>query len=292
VNLGVILQNAVDSLIQKFAESVFAPFLEAVADLFMSPQAIADLLFVDKIFASMRVCGIAILILIVTWQSFKAMFAWAGFESDEPIRIAVKAIVLGFLSWFSMDILMKGVVITNGFIKIIISAPFQGSYEFSVGAVILQFVTNITGLFVIESLFYIYIVFKCIGLLIKLFERYVLCGLLIAGSPLALVCGATEPTKGFLVGFMRLFVGNLVIQLLQYACLVAMFIIQMNVVHSFVKILLIIGLLKVCGKLEEIVRDMSITIGIGRSMGSMLQSVSSVVHVSQNIVNVAKSFVK
>ena len=297
MDLGSILQNTFDSMVVNFVTNALTPFLESISDMFVSPQAIANLIFVDKIFESMRVCGMAMLMLIVMWQSLKAMFVVAGVEADEPIKIAMKAIIFGFMIWFAKDVLLFGVELANSFIKMVLTAPLVGGYELdiNVGTIILAFVKGITGIFLIEGLLYIYIVFKCIGLLFKLFERYVLCGLMIAASPLAFATGVAEPTKGFLTGFIRLFVGNLIVQLLQFTCLVAIFIIQISIhasLGSIVKLLIIIGIIKICGKLEDIIKDMSISVGIGRNMGSILHSASTTLHLSQNVMNMAKGFVK
>ena len=295
MDLGGILQNTLDSLFQNMVNTMVSPFVESISNFFLSREAISNLLYVDAIFGSMRVIGMALLILITSWQAFKSMFAWAGFEADEPIRIAVKAVVMGVMIWFAKDIMFFAVDLTGEFVQLVLLSTGQADYHVDFGVVVLDMLANLVGLFVINTILYIYIIFKCIGLMFKIFERYVLCSLLVAGSPLALACGIAQPTKGFLTGFIRVFVGNLLTQLLQFACLAAIMIMQISISangNSFVHIFIIIGIIKVCGKLEEITRDMSINVGIGREMGGALNKVQSVVHVSQSVVNVAKSFVK
>ena len=55
------------------------------------------------------------------------MFIGLGWEAEEPVKIASKAFVAGFLIYYIKDILMKIVELCNGFITLITKTdPING----------------------------------------------------------------------------------------------------------------------------------------------------------------------
>jgi hypothetical protein len=293
MDLGGVVQSILDYLFGASIRGILEPFITAIQDILISPEAINKLLYVDALYNSVRTIAIALLILITSWQSFKSMFAWAGFEAEEPIRIAIRSLVMGFIIWYAKDVLMVGVNFASESIGIVLNSVGYADYNVNVLKVLMDLPMQF-GLLSITAILSIYVIFKSVGLFFKMFERLIFNSFLIICSPLAFACGVAQPTKGFLTGFIRVYVGNLVIQLLQMICLAALGIYWANAVSNggFVHWIVAIGIIKIVGKLEDIVRDMSISVGVGRDMNGALSKLQSTVHVSQSVVGLAKAFVK
>jgi len=291
MDLGGVVQSILDYLFSASVQGILGPFIKSVQDVLISPDAINKLLYVDAIYDSVRTIALALLILITSWQSFKSMFAWAGFEAEEPVRIAVRSLVMGFIVWYAKDILMVGVTFTSSAIGIAMQSVGYADYHVNILKVLMELPLQY-GLLSITAILSIYVIYKSIGLFFRMFERLILNSFLIICSPLAFACGVAQPTKGFLTGFLRVYIGNLVIQLLQMICLAALGIYWASAAASggFIHWIIAIGIIKIVGKLEDIVRDMSISVGVGRDMNGALNKLQSTVQVSQSVVGLAKAF--
>ena len=138
------------------------------------------------------------------------------------------------------------------------------------------------------AIMYIYIAYKFIKLLFRIAERTMLSVVLIMASPLALACGVAQPTKGFLTGWVKLFIGNLIVQFLQVLIVVSIIIYRMkdDDLVSIFAFMVVYGLLKILEKLEDIVRDASMSVGIGRDMSSALGKIQSTVHMATQTTQV------
>jgi hypothetical protein len=75
----------------------------------------------------------------------------------------------------------------------------------------------------------IYLIYKLVITAFKIVERMMLSVFLIIMSPLAFAAGASSGTKGFFTGFVRVFTGNLIIQIAQTVCLSAIFTYQKDI---------------------------------------------------------------
>ena len=295
-DIGEIIGGIFDWLFAKIFDFIISPFIDAVEDTFMSTDAINNLQFVDVLYNSMRAVGLALLIIITTWQAFKAMFAWMGFEADEPIKIALKSFIFGFLLLFSKDIMMIGVEYTGKFAKIILESMMENNYDVNFIRLLGNGLVSAGTLFALDIIIGLYVFFKSIGLFIRMFERLVLSAMLIIFSPVAFACGVSQPTKGFFTGFVKVFVGNLVTQLVQTACIAALSITWIsrgyggtgNIAYYFITI----AILKISGKIEDVVREMAISAGIGRDAGGALRNVSTVIHTSKTVMDFSKVFKK
>lgn len=278
-----LLKWAVDNFIINI---ILQPLFDSVADIAID-GTVFSALHVDEIFTIMRTVGFAILTLVVLWQALKSMFGFTGLEVDEPSKLIFKTIIMGVALGYSKDILMWGTELSTNIIGL-----FSGTgVSLSSGVKI-----NFVGGLVIEEFIKIYLGFKLIGILIRMIERTVLNGFLIIGAPLAFAAGVSQPTKGFFQGFIKVYVGNLVVMVLQNLGVQILFAFILDaenglgsgIVHSFVAI----AIIKVIGKLEDIVRDMSIGVGVGRDMGSALQTIQSAAYSGPMVVNAAKSIFK
>lgn len=295
---GHFLSNAFDDFFQttfhSFADSIKI-VLQAVV---LNPRTILNFSFVNTLYRVMLAAGAAILILIVVWQTFKSMFSWAGFQAEEPWRIAVKAIGCGFCLFYSKEILIWSIELNWRIIDLIMGAENAEASTGSIfSAIFAHFDFGRVTLFSIDTILLIYLIFKIISCAFKMVERLLLSVFLVILSPLAFATGASDSTKGFLQGFVRVFVGNLITQIIQVSMLCAIIIYQReasasaNFPLNYLAFFILIGIFKLFGKIEEIVRDMSISVGIGVQMGGgAMQKVSSAVYTTQSITNIIRSF--
>lgn len=196
MDLGGVVQSILDYLFGASVRGILEPFIASVQEILLSPDAINRLLYVDALYDSTRAIGIAILILITSWQSFKAMFAWVGFEADEPVKIALRSLVMGMAIWYAKDILMVGVAFTSGAVGVAMSAVGQADYHVDILKILMELPFQY-GLLSITAILSIYIIFKSIGLFFKMFERLIFNSFLIICSPLAFACGVAQPQKDF-----------------------------------------------------------------------------------------------
>lgn len=268
----------------------------------MASNKIYETLYVDTFHSAILSISTALFILVTGWQLLKSMFGFAGVETEEPQKIAVKAFFMAFAMYWSKDILMFGVEITTSISVGIMNQLGVSSSDISGIADKLSQMSafdvvedigntvnlgTLTGL--ISFVLLIYLVFKILGIYIRMIERVVLSAFLIICAPLAFATGAAAPTKGFLTGFIKVYVGNLVIQILQYVGMSILLLTfpSMDIFNIFV----MLAIAKVIAKLEDIVRDMSVGVGIGRDMGGgVLQKVQSITYAGGSITGAIRHF--
>lgn len=294
--MGNLIINSLDELFQKCIQTFFEPLKELFGFFTVSPEIINSFIFINIIYDRIKVVAVALMILIVAFQSFKVKFSFLGFECEESWRIFARAIVFGFLIFYSKDISMVGVDLFDRMINFMWSAYYTTVPDTK------QFVNLVIGmlipganifLFSWSAIMFIYLVVKFIKLAFKFAERLMLTVLLVMISPLAFAAGTSQVTKGFLQGWVKLFTGNLIIQLLQVTLFIAMVIYRAtdpNLIslYSFV---IVVAIIKVLEKLEDIVRDASINVGVGRDMTSALNKVQSVIYTTTQttqVINAAK----
>lgn len=294
--MGNFAINILDSIFQKCIQAFFDPIKDLFGLFTATPEVMDGFTFIQILYRRLQVIAAALLILIVIWQSFKSMFAFLGFECEEPWRIGGRAIVFGFLLYYSKD----AVYLLLGIFKNLVDYLW-GAYGMTAPSID-QFKTLIINLlfpqmgltlFSWSAIIFIYMAYKFIKLAFRFGERLMLAALLIMVSPLAFASGTSQVTKGFLQGWVKLFAGNLIVQLLQIAIVIAMVIYRaadkdLISIFSFV---IIVSMIKVLEKLEDIVRDASMNVGIGRDVSSAVQKVQSAIYATTQttqVINAAK----
>ena len=292
---GSLITGALNSVWQLTADSFVASLKTLLTGIVINPATIMDFTFVSPLYKTMQTAGYAVLILIVAWQTFKAIFTWAGFEADEPWRIAVKAIIFGFLLFFGKDILLKCANIGFNIMELVFSTQPGKNFGQELAGMIDSSAVGNVSLFSINALIIVYFLFRLVKAAYKMVERLMLTVILIIVSPLAFASGASSSTKGFLVGFVRTFTGNIVIQIAQTVCLSAIILYQHDTASSdylnnVLTLFVLIALFKITDKLEEIVRDMSVSVGFGRDYGAgMVQKATTALYSSQMLVSVMRT---
>ena len=105
-----------------------------------------------------------------------------------------------------------------------------------------------------------------------------MCILLLAFAPFAAATIALSSTAGFFAGYIKLFVGNLIVQIMQMFAIVGLYKIMVfasspNGAGSSASLsfymFAMIALLAIANKLEEITRDMTISSGLSGGGGLM-----------------------
>jgi hypothetical protein len=294
--LGDFAVKVLDGIFQKCIQAFFAPIKDLFGMFTATPAVIDSFTFIQILYERLQVIGAALLILIVIWQSFKAMFAFLGFECEEPWRIGGRAIVFCFFIAYSKEIIYVALGIFEKLVNYLwgaygIVAPNSEQFKTLITSLLLPQV-GIT-LFSWSAIIFIYLAYKFIKLAFRFGERLMLTALLIMAAPLAFASGASQVTKGFLQGWLKLFVGNLIVQILQITIIIAMIIYRATdkdlvSIFSFV---ITVSMIKILEKLEDIVRDASMNVGIGRDISSGMQKVQSAIYATTQttqVVNAAK----
>jgi len=300
--MGDFAANMLDGIFQKCILAFFNPIKDLFGLFTSTPEVMNGFKFIDILYGRLQVIAVAILMLIVMWQSFKTMFAFLGFECEEPWRIGGRSIVFCFFIAYSKDV----VYIVLGLFKNMadylwgaygMASPSADQFK----TMIVGLISPETGLGITLSLFswnaiiFIYLAYKFIKLAFRFGERLMLTAVLIMASPLAFASGASQVTKGFLQGWVKLFTGNLLVQLMQIAVVIAMIIYRATdpyLVNIF-SFVITVSMIKVLEKLEDIVRDASINVGIGRDVSSAIQKVQGAIYATTQttqVVNAAKMF--
>jgi len=298
--MGGILNELLSWLLKTLVyDMILMPLFENLNDM-VSNDTIFNALNVDMFFEAMRSIGLALFALIISWQALKSMFGFAGLEVEDPAKLIFKSIIMGVALGWSKDIMMFGINLSNGIVSLLLGDVYEGSgaFSFSGGGMSDSFLgLSIRNDTILEMLLgfiiNLIIIFKVVGIYIRMIERIVLNGFLIIGAPLAFAAGVSQPTKGFFQGFIKVYIGNQILIVLQNLGIVILmtFMSQFSPVEgsSLLNAFIALAIVKVIAKLEDIVRDMSIGVGVGRDMGSAIQQVQSVVHGGTMVVNTIKS---
>ena len=294
--MGDFAVNILDGIFQKCIQAFFEPMKDLFGLFTATPEVMDGFTFIQILYGRLQVIGAALLILIVIWQSFKVMFAFLGFECEEPWRIGGRAIVSGFLIYYSKD----AVYVVLGIFKKLVDYLW-GAYgmtapsteQFKTLIVSLLFPQVGLTLFSWSAIIFIYLAYKFIRLAFRFGERLMLSALLIMSSPLAFASGTSQVTKGFMQGWIKLFAGNLLVQLLQITIVIAMIIYRATDkdLVSLFSFVITVSMIKVLEKLEDIVRDASMNVGIGRDVSSAIQKVQSAIYTTTQttqVINAAK----
>lgn len=290
-----LFMELISGLYKMLIEAIFSPFKDMLNLFISTPEKLAEFQFINIIFDKFRVVGFAIWILVIGWQVFKIFFAYLGFECEEPLKVAGRAIVFGFLIFYSKDLIYVILEIFKNTVNIIWQAWGMGDAadgSTALANAITGFIFNATGvLSIIQMILVLYMIYKFIRLAFRFAERLILCALLIMTSPLAFAAGTSSATGGFLSGWVKLFVGNLVMQLIQIAMFISIVIYMgtrggISDIYGFI---IIIAMIKILDKLEDIMRDVAVHVGVSRDMGSAMRNLTTAAQSTKLVVNTIRN---
>lgn len=290
-----LFMELISGLYKLIVEAVFSPFKDALNLFISTPEKLAEFQFVDLIFEKIRVVGFALWILIIGWQVFKIFFSYLGFECEEPLKVVGRAIIFGFFIYYSKDLIYVILGIFKNTVNFVWEVwgtgnAADGSTAFA--NAITGFIFNTTGaLTLVQMVLVLYMIYKFIRLALRFAERLILCALLIMTSPLAFAAGVSSNTSGFLSGWVKLFAGNLVIQLIQISMFISIviFIGTRGGITDIYGFVIIIAMIKILDKLEDIMRDVSVHVGVSRDMGSAMRSLTTAAQSTKLVINTIRN---
>ena len=293
--MGEIAKDILVFLFQDSILNIIKPVIEVMESVMLSPGLVTKMTFFDGIREAMKGIGLGLLILIVTWQSMKSMAIGFGLEAEEPHVIAVRGFIAGLLVFWLYDILFAVINVLHRMITTILDTILTGTSD----ALYMHFILLLSSTVqMVTLIFYIYITFKIVVLTFKMFIRLMLCVLMLTLSPLVAAALASKSTSGFFDGYIKLFVGNIVIQLIQAicVCVITKLFLEIGNLNSgfgfFFLIFCLIAVLDITNKLEDIVRDISMSVGLGREYQGALAKVQSVIYTTSMFKGGAAAFVK
>lgn len=254
------------------------------ADMF-NPNIHPELSFMTDFYHMFRTLGIAFLVLIAMWQVFKSFFAYVGFEAEEPLKIGIRIMIFGTLIMKAKEIVIfilssiydnitKMVWSFAGTEKIGYWEYVHRGFKTAWGDLWNKSVTDFSAIETcVLSLLVLYMTFKLFLLCFKLVERYMLTIIYVLTFPLALSTGISKATRQYLQGWIRGFVGNLLVQLSQILVFVALGrywnspacvsgSLEGNLGSCVIGALMGVALVRALDKVEEFIRDIGLSAGI------------------------------
>ncbi|MCL2547920.1 MAG: hypothetical protein FWE76_01995 [Symbiobacteriaceae bacterium] len=304
MNLGELFSSAIEGFLRNVIDNVIAPGVTEVMNWVTSSNNLSGFTFFDNFHQAMLVVGIAVLTMLTAFGLFRTYFSFLGAtnEYDDPLHIGLKYAVGLFLVWYSRDLLMLAVDLNSSFIETIIvrSLGTEGYASLASYLVVGLMSVFTTGPLAISLLSWMiipvaYVIYRLIQLLFRMFYRMVLIAFLVIISPLMFATGVLRATDGFRVGFLRVFSGCLVIQMIQTMCLMALGSVSFSGIIGLPTLMTIFGILFVADQAESIVRELSFGIGASshRAEGVMaaITGTSHLINSTGSAVHTARSFV-
>lgn len=296
MNIGEVVKGIFMFLFEDSMSTLVKPLFALIQVVTLSPQTLAQMPFIDPLYDIIRGVSGGILILITSWQGLKAMGMGLGLEAEEPQKVAVKAFIAGFLIFYIKEILLIFVTVSSEITSAILSSSSFANNSSGFFQLVLT-VLNTGGLYFVLGLI---LVFKCFGLAWSMFKRLAMCALLLICSPLAAAASVSKTTEGFWQGFIKLFIGNIVIQIVQSLCVVAMFITlgsitqmtPLDLPKNIFYMVLTIAMMSITSKLEDVIKEISMSIGIGRDMQGALGKMQSVAYTASSVQGAIGKFAK
>ena len=280
MNLTNVLFDAIIGLIQKFLLLIMNECFDVFISMQPDANDITNFPLYDGILMLMKSLSMSLLVLITIFEAFKSYFIEFGMRGQEPIKILGKMVVSAFFIAYLNEILLWGITVTNEVIKSIaeIKQTQEIKSEDFVSAFLDTGTKGVTNLLI--NIFIMILIYYMVKLVIKMYLRIIMMSLIVMFSPLASACILSENLTGFFDGMKKLYIGNLIIQILQTTCILfSKFLLVSaasgNAGTKFYNIAMLIAVLKIVDSLEEIIRDMSISVGLNKDIGGGLQKLGS-----------------
>lgn len=253
INLLLIgLFNLFFMALQKFISKVMTGLIidNSIVELFQENQRIFD--FTIAI-------GVGLLIIIVSYQLLKCMFAYMGFDAKESTpKILLRFGLLCFLIIASKDLAK---IILN-----LYGVMAKGAFSLMNGKdlgdiMLLGFVSVLGGtqvFFSVEMFLFLFILFRMFSMLIKFAERFITCIMLIVFLPIGIAALSTKTTEEYGKGYISLLFGNLITQFVQIIFLVVVYTLAgINPLspNDWINIFFVIGILLTIEKIDTMINN-------------------------------------
>lgn len=254
----IFLVNLLLNWIVKQIAQILFSLMQAVYKLVLfGPDLFDKVPIANSLFDIFQSVAVSMILLISIYQAFKSIFAYFGFEAEEPYKIFFKTAVFGFLVYQSKDLVIWMLTLYRSLIDVL----FEVSSSSADAAFQVDWATVLLSLWTIEAFVLIYMCFKFFFTAYRFAERYALNIILSIVSPLAMACGISTPTRQYFVGWMRVFIGNMLVQIvhiLGFTICIGLFNGEINLGDKLFSYVLIIATLNLMDRAEDIVNNLSV----------------------------------
>ena len=240
--ITLIVSVLVDAIIYIFHNGILKPLVTELygnfvlsSEMFSNTEIMGILL--NYCYAKMRMIGIAIMILISSWQLFKTFFAYfVQTEVEEGLKIAAKLMIFTTLAWCGKDICLVCVKVGSEVIRGLIELALKQTASSDVSTKELM-KSSVEGMFtVMENLnfsafstggdalgifdlvrfvFILKIDMQLLKLGVGMAEKCVTMIFMILISPVAFACGTVKSKSTILSKWVSLFTSTLLYNILQ-----------------------------------------------------------------------------
>lgn len=279
MNFVLLLYTALTGVLPLFTNDAMGGAFGLLDDAILTIENIDKLKFLEMSSTSFTGVALALASTFATYGALKTFFVGFGIDADPPEKIAFRAAISFFMVFYLNEVLMIFVKIAGGITTGIRgdtkALNCDGFLELAKAAM-----NSPSGGVIMVFVGILFVVFLII-FFIKTYMRLIMCILLLAFAPFAAATIALSSTAGFFAGYIKLFVGNLIVQIMQMFSIVGLYKIMVfasssngpNSAGSSASLsfymFAMIALLAIANKLEEITRDMTISSGLSGGGGLM-----------------------
>lgn len=226
----------------------------------------------DDMARVLMAAGWALLLGNLVFQALKSMAAGLGFEGEDPKLLFTRTFVFAFLLLASPQICRIGLDLTSSIMDLL-SIPDATNVSLVDESVF----GTLTASWLMAIICSVIVMFKVLGLLIEIAERYVILAMLTLTAPLAFAMGGSKNTASIFTGWCRMFGSMCLLMVTNLVCFKMLFSV-VSTVPSGLDVLpwmvLIFAIVKVAKKSDAIITRIglnpAITGGPGRTLPGML----------------------
>lgn len=287
MNLIDLFWGLVNGILGSFFQDILKPLLEAVQHATMSPEAIRDLPYFVPLCDAFVGIGVGLWFLILIWKVLGSMFAWMEIEVEAPTTLLMRSLFFIFFVVYSKDILMMGITYSASLGSLLLDAiTDKDSFSLIIGTVLDSAVAGLHN--PLSWIPIAYVIYKCLWLTFRVFKRMILCSILVIVGPAAFACGVSKSTAGYLSGYLRVFVGNLLTQFIHMAIMVMLAIYWQayggSAFVEFYHFAVIVVIIQLAESLEDIIRDASASVGLGRGGSTVASQATNLISTGLSLV--------
>lgn len=222
----------------------------------------------DDMARVLMAAGWALLLGNLVFQALISMAAGLGFEGEDPKLLFARTFVFAFLLLASPQICRIGLDLTSGIMDLL-SIPDATNVSLVDESVF----GTLTASWLMAIICSVIVMFKVLGLLIEIAERYVILAMLTLTAPLAFAMGGSKNTASIFTGWCRMFGSMCLLMVTNLVCFKMLFSV-VSTVPSGLDVLpwmvLIFAIVKVAKKSDAIITRIglnpAITGGPGRTL--------------------------
>ena len=226
----------------------------------------------DDMARVLMAAGWALLLGNLVFQALKSMAAGLGFEGEDPKLLFARTFVFAFLLLASPQICRIGLDLTSSIMDLL-SIPDATNVSLVDESVF----GTLTASWLMAIICSVIVMFKVLGLLIEIGERYVILAMLTLTAPLAFAMGGSKNTASIFTGWCRMFGSMCLLMVTNLVCFKMLFSV-VSTVPSGLDVLpwmvLIFAIVKVAKKSDAIITRIglnpAVTGGPGRTLPGML----------------------